>query len=195
MLNRLADQHADLALYGAPENARNRDAHEAAITRVKCAVALMDAVTKPAPTVAQGEYDGLITRLGIPFDPSRPDADVTLPMWVVDLLCDAHIALTALQAKVGELEADLAFHTCRPFVSGTGRDPITRQIKRMTVMDDETKASMTYLPEADAQARIAALEEALKQINNMGQSAVADHFAFRCRAREIARAALAKGGE
>jgi hypothetical protein len=64
MLKRLADQHADLALYGAPENARNRDAHEAAITRVRCAVALMDAVTKPAaPPVAQGEYDDLIVRL------------------------------------------------------------------------------------------------------------------------------------
>ncbi len=42
-------------------------------------------------------------------------------------------------------------------------------------------------------SRIALLTWALRRVNNMGQSAVPDHWDFRCRAREIARAALEDG--
>lgn len=41
VLRRLGDQDADLALYGAEDNARAREYGEAAMTRARCAVAIM----------------------------------------------------------------------------------------------------------------------------------------------------------
>lgn len=43
VLHRLADNHADLAIYGEEANARQREAMEAAFTHARCAVALMPA--------------------------------------------------------------------------------------------------------------------------------------------------------
>lgn len=51
VLRRLGEQDADLALYGAEDNARAREYGEAAMTRACCAVAIMPAAT--ALTAAQ----------------------------------------------------------------------------------------------------------------------------------------------
>lgn len=43
MLHRLAENHADQAIYGEEANSRQREAMEAAFTHARCAVALMPA--------------------------------------------------------------------------------------------------------------------------------------------------------
>lgn len=48
ILRRLGDQDADLALYGAADNARAREYGEAAATRACCAIALMPAALASA---------------------------------------------------------------------------------------------------------------------------------------------------
>ena len=48
MLKRVADEHADLAVYGLPENARGREAMEAALRRAQYAVAFMPTAPTPA---------------------------------------------------------------------------------------------------------------------------------------------------
>ena len=54
--------------------------------------------------------------------------------------------------------------------------------------------------DAEAECRVLArqietLREALRKIVNCGQSEEPDHWKFRCMAREVARAALARTGE
>lgn len=50
MLHRLADNHADQAIFGESANARQREAMEAAFTHARCAVALMPASPVPPST-------------------------------------------------------------------------------------------------------------------------------------------------
>jgi hypothetical protein len=52
MLARLANEAADLALEGEPDNARGREAMEAALTRAKYAMAFMPASPPPAEVLA-----------------------------------------------------------------------------------------------------------------------------------------------
>jgi len=60
MLRRLAENHADLALYGEENNARQREAMEAALTHARVAVALMPAASPPPPA-SMGERDDVIS--------------------------------------------------------------------------------------------------------------------------------------
>ncbi len=80
----LGDKIADLALYGLPENARSREAMEAACTRIRCAVALMPSAmvpSAPADIVALVDAYGVAvhtTVLNRDIDGIKPARDTLL---------------------------------------------------------------------------------------------------------------------
>nr|WP_066733838.1 hypothetical protein [Bradyrhizobium sp. CCH5-A9] len=70
IIRRLGDQDADLALYGAEDNARAREYGEAAATRACCAIALMPS---HAPMAAREIRAEIIRLMRKEFDPKPPN--------------------------------------------------------------------------------------------------------------------------
>jgi hypothetical protein len=67
MLIRLATNHADLAIYGEPADARKREAMEAAFTHARCAVALMPRANSPTNGEAVAALAKVIREAGEDF--------------------------------------------------------------------------------------------------------------------------------
>jgi hypothetical protein len=99
VIRSLGAQDADLAMYGAADNARAREYGEAAATRACCAVALMPAAS---PSPAPAAMEELVARLGKAAETWK---NGYVPLYA-DVMLEAATALSTLAADKARIEAE-----------------------------------------------------------------------------------------
>ncbi|WP_141653114.1 hypothetical protein [Phenylobacterium immobile] len=118
ILRELGATHADLAIYGEADSARNRESAEAAFTLARCAVALMPPAFTPANTAAvAAQLDEAAEWLADDIPAGTPEiehleGDVRLDeldLYCVNVMRRASAALRAKDAEIAALKGATAW--------------------------------------------------------------------------------------